>query len=495
MYLLMNKNKEVARFEIIQKDMGISYQFETKDASLLPIGFQYMDAWIENRKASKHNSHLRKIMRDCGCDKAEGFIKITHAASINDTFWIKNETEDVTWEQISFYRNKFNETVSRLAFEGLGLYGIKLSETSPELSTEGSFRKCWTRETDNNIYLYKRGSSGARNAGLEPYCEVLASELAGKILDNDTVPYNLIYFHKELASRCPLFTSEEFGYVPISRFSINYNSPDTLMRFYEKIGSEDIFRKMLVLDAITFNVDRHAGNHGVLVQNDNLQPIKMAPVFDLNLAMLPYIEKDDMRNIGNKLEEYGPRIGEDFTRIGQQALTSEIRSKLIGLKGFQFSFRGDETFEPERVQFLENLINRQIEAVLNKNILYTRDVFIPEKTVEQQGETVEHNFETIPPEIEKKASELFSLVNQTNYFNCYDLQNTDGRYEVILLQTGLSDEIHIDLDTLNYRMIVEDRELSAFEMFKQYPTLMETVHNATQKFLHGENSIRRDIVR
>ena len=64
-------------------------------------------------------------------------------------------------------------------FEGLGLYGVQMSSTSPELTTDGSFRKCWKKE-DGVIYLYKRGISGAYNAGLEPYCEALASEIIHK---------------------------------------------------------------------------------------------------------------------------------------------------------------------------------------------------------------------------------------------------------------------------------------------------------------------------
>ena len=136
------------------------------------------------------------------------------------------------------------------------------------------------------------------------------------------------------------------------------------MKFYEKLNSEDTFRKMLVLDAITFNVDRHAGNHGVLVNNDTQKPITMAPVFDLNMSLLPYVIKEEMLNIGDKLEEYGPRIGEDFTRIGQQAMTSETEKILRGLKGFQFSFQGDDTFPKERVKFLETMVNKKESEVL-----------------------------------------------------------------------------------------------------------------------------------
>ena len=382
MYLLMNKDREVAQFDIINGNFGDEYTFSKNTEDKLPIGFDYIERWIENRKASKHNSHLRQIMKDCGCDKAEGFIRTTHAASINDTFWIKNENEDISWKDVSFYRNPFDETISRLAFEGIGLYGIKFSHTSPELSTDGSFRKCWMRE-NNEIFLYKRGSSGARNAGLEPYCEILGAEIAGR-LSPSAVSYSLVNLHGELASKCRLFTDEEYGYVPTSRFSMNHSSPNELMRFYSELGSEDSFRRMIVLDALTFNVDRHAGNHGVLVNNDTQEPVKMAPIFDMNMSMLPYMEKEEFAPalLGNKLEEYGPRIGEDFTRMGQQALTSEIRSDLINLKGFQFSFRGDERFPEWRVKSMEEIVNRQIEAVLSKDILYTKDVFIPQRQAE-----------------------------------------------------------------------------------------------------------------
>ena len=137
------------------------------------------------------------------------------------------------------------------------------------------------------------------------------------------------------------------------------------MRFYAELGSETLFRKMIVLDSLTFNVDRHAGNHGVLVEHATQKPLRMAPVFDLNLSMLPYIERSDWEHIGTKMRDYGPRIGEDFTRIGQQAMTSEIRAILIGMNSFQFSFHGDEKFEPERVKLMVDDVDTIVMALAN----------------------------------------------------------------------------------------------------------------------------------
>ena len=451
MYFLMNKDREIGQFNILHNEIGNSYQFEHTDGNL-PVGFKYIDAWLENRKASKDNAHLRKIMKDCGCDTTEGFIKVTHAASINDTFWIKSDKEDVLWKDISFYSNPFDENVSKLAFEGLGLYGIKVTSTLPELSTNGSFRKCWKRDINENgdkqIFLYKGGSVGAGNAGLEPYCEVMSAEIAREILGKDAVPYYLTKFQGKIASKCPLFTNESYGYVPIAKFNINYTSPADLMKFYEKLNSEDTFRKMLVLDAITFNVDRHAGNHGVLVNNDTQKPITMAPVFDLNMSLLPYVIKEEMLNIGDKLEEYGPRIGEDFTRIGQQAMTSETEKILRGLKGFQFSFQGDDTFPKERVKFLETMVNKQIEALLSKEILYTKDVFVPkrEHNVEEKADTdFDEKYETLAEKIwnNKEISEWFSM---------YDIEDNEM---ILFSKNNPHEEIHLNLDNGETSMYID----------------------------------------
>lgn len=373
MYLLMNKENPVAAFSVQETMFGREYRIESISGRL-PYGFSNLNDWIENRKASKHNAHLAKLMADCGCDTAEGFIKFTHAASMNDTFWIKTETEPVTWDQVSLFRNEFNETVSKLAFEGGGLYGIGFSTTSPELTTDGTFRKCWKREEDG-IYLYKRGSDGAANTGMEPYSEVLASELAS-CLCTESVSYQLTKLNGKTCSKCRLFTDETYGYVPIYKcFDTRNISPGDMFQFYTEHGFEEQFRRMVVCDALTFNIDRHAGNHGILVKNDTLEIERFAPVFDFNLALLPYVMQDEFSDISSVLLRYSPVIGDDFTRIGQTMLTPSIRTDLINLKGFHFSYRGDSKFTKARIKALEEIVNLQIDGILRKEPLLTKQVF------------------------------------------------------------------------------------------------------------------------
>lgn len=94
MYYLMNKNIRTA--SIIEKDGR--WELLHQD-TVLPIGKFEINGWLEDRKAFKHNHHLKRLMIDCGCETTEGFIRITHAASINDCYWIRTRLIWNTIEQ------------------------------------------------------------------------------------------------------------------------------------------------------------------------------------------------------------------------------------------------------------------------------------------------------------------------------------------------------------------------------------------------------------
>ncbi len=94
--------------------------------------------------------------------------------------------------------------------------------------------------------------------------------------------------------------------------------------------------------------------------------------------MLPYVTKEEFQDIGTKLLDYGPQMGGDFLQVGQEMLTPEIRRELIGLQGFEFSFRGNQEFEPWRVKAMEEMVHRQIQAILRGGGLQTKDVFVPQ---------------------------------------------------------------------------------------------------------------------
>ncbi|MCD8074954.1 MAG: HipA protein [Lachnospiraceae bacterium] len=370
-FFLMNKNRKLLTFQVCRSELGTVKLKETsrEDNSLLPVGFSDIQSWVARRQAPKHRAHIEKLLRLCGCYDLEGYIRVTYALTLNDTFWVCPAASDLTWERVSLFQNDFDETIAHLAFEG-GLYGESFSTTSPEFGTSGSFAKCWIRE-NGIIYLMKQGSEGERNAGLEPYSEMYASEVA-EAFCRTYVPYQTEMFRGKLVSRCPLFTDEHTGFVTIHTAARDILDPEDILSYMETYGAGDDFRRMIVLDALIINTDRHKGNYGMLFDTDTLEITGMAPVFDHNQALLPYAEEEDFQEMDAYLSERPTRIGEDFNEIAYGVLTPEIRADLKNLSGFQFSRNRLYGLSEERLSVLDQLVNTQIDRILHRKRLYIR---------------------------------------------------------------------------------------------------------------------------
>lgn len=355
----MNKDVVVATYREREDIDEYFYDPVEQYNSYLPYNFLDINSWIDGRKIAKHRTSIEKLMRELGLTTRHDFVSMVRCLSLTDTFWMKREDEDLKWENVSLYRNPFDDVIARIAFDGTGMCGRRNSPTSPEFATSGSFAKCWIREGDQ-ISLLKRGSTGFANAGFEPYSEVLASDLlaAAKI---DHVPYSLMRFHKKLACKCPLFTSEEKGFVAAYRFFDKPFSVTDMLEFSAAHGAEESFREMVVMDAVMANVDRHSGNYGFLVDNATGEILRMAPLFDHNMACLPMMmEQDDFEEYVNAI---GPKIGTDFITIARALMTPAIRAKLVELRDFEYTDPGFD-YPKWKLDAVNRLKNRQIAKLL-----------------------------------------------------------------------------------------------------------------------------------
>lgn len=360
LYQLMNKDVVVATYRET-KDLDDYYYDEVeRHSGYLPYSFTDINDWIDGRQIAKHRVSIEKLMRELGLTTRHDFIGMVRCLSLTDTFWMKREDEALSWDDVSLYRNPFDDVIARIAFDGVGMYGRANSPTSPEFATSGSFAKCWIRE-NGQVSLLKRGSTGYANAGFEPYSEVLASDLldAAKV---DHVPYSLVKFHGKLACKCPIFTSEEQGFVSAHRFFDRVFGVRDMLEFSAKHGAEEAFREMVVMDAVFANVDRHAGNYGFMADNDTGEILRMAPLFDHNMACLPMMMEHD--DFDKYVSMVGPKIGTDFVTIARLLMTPSIKAKLIELKDFEYVDPGFD-YPKWKLDAVNRLKNRQIEALLS----------------------------------------------------------------------------------------------------------------------------------
>ena len=371
LYTLINKETPLCDF-IIEGQGELELCKVVKEYSPRPFWCEPLSAWLDNRSSAKHRSHVNKILEMCGGKTKSGFIALTHCLSLTDTLWVKSSNENVTWKQVNLYENNFDEVISKLSFDGNGLFGIQMSTTSPELTTDGAYDKCWLNENDG-IHLIKTGSDGARNAGLEPYGEVLASQVFEKICNS--VKYNLRRFDGRVVSDCKLFTSQEFGYKPVSMFlknGVKYGLPETL-EIYREFNSEDAFRRMIVADCITLNCDRHFGNFGFLVSNQTFERTVLNPCFDFNMAFVPFAEEGfdfGLTPDGAELDfdEYlsnrGPVIGSNYVAPARAILTPEIKKCVEEIRETPLILQCDNHFSEKRLAQMNMIKNVQCERIL-----------------------------------------------------------------------------------------------------------------------------------
>lgn len=361
-YELMNKDIKIASFAVNDAFNSVTV---TKQFVELPFWIHNFGAFIQNRQAPKQRENIAQLLRMSGCDTLRGFLDITHALSLVDTFWVRPAGSALSWKSISLYTHEFNEVVAKTAFEG-GLHGRGLSTTSPEYGTDGSFAKCWIREK-GMIKMLKRGSSGASNAGMEPYSEYYAAQLVSAFT-NEYVKYDLRSVSGRICSVCDIFTSEELGYLPYASVEPENSTIDSVLDKAAGYGLESKFRQMFVIDAVIMNEDRHKNNFGFLVENDSQKIVDMAPLFDHNVSLLPYAMEDNFANIDSYLSEKGPRLGRDWIPIAAACLDSGLRKTLVNLMDFKFRRHKKYNLPEWRLDALEKLVRRNVKAILDYNM-------------------------------------------------------------------------------------------------------------------------------
>lgn len=369
MFTLMNKDVPLLDF-IIEGTGSMEYCKPIKEYVTLPSWFGDINEWVTNRSVAKHRKHIQDILDQCNGKTPSGFIMLTHCLSLNDTLWVKPSEEDLVWDKVSLYKNNFNDIISKLSFDGSGLCGIQMSTTSPELTTDGVFDKCWVRDA-NGIYLMKVGSSGASNAGLEPYNEVLASAIF-EVLCTDSTVYTLSKYRSHTVSKCELFTSEKYGFKSMSVYGLKSTSLPDVLRTVDRYCDVDKLRCLLIGDSVTVNPDRHLGNIGFKIDNETFDIIDMAPAFDFNRALFPYADWcEGLDDLDKWIKLHGPIIGPDYYSVAEDLMTPAIRAKLINLKDLELDIETDSKFSKERLGVINKFKNIQIDRLLGHRVQFS----------------------------------------------------------------------------------------------------------------------------
>ncbi|WP_394996205.1 HipA domain-containing protein [uncultured Helicobacter sp.] len=315
-YILKNKDKEVLRFSVKVVESRVQGSDEPTpsrteeilqniviaDKNLLPLGLDTHDVenaltqWIQKRKVPKNREFVEKIVATYvnAPQKLMDYVNVSLALSLNDSYWIVPADGDYRWQDYNLYHNTFSKALELAAF-GVQDYRASGIETSPEYTTNGMLKKCWHRE-DSTIYLYK-GSSRIYHKNAEAFSEYYMAQVA-HALGFECVSYDLREFHNDIVSACPIFTSENEGYVPMHQcLQTNrsfHNDKNALIGEIIKVYDKAKFQDMMLFDALIGNTDRHLGNFGMIIDNNTNALLRPAPIFDNGLSLMTTITPTEL---------------------------------------------------------------------------------------------------------------------------------------------------------------------------------------------------------
>ena len=312
---------------------------------LLPHGMdptaRGLGRWVERRSIPKNRAFANNLLARSGlsANRPLGIIAACKGLSLNDSYWVCEEGSEESFAKVNLYQNRMSKLLGGIAFTGHGSSPRTGFSSSPEFTTNGMLPKCW-RRMSGTIHLYKGGTTGAVNAGFEPYSEYYAADIAHSFGAN-AVDYELHKFKGILCSSCELFTDIDHSYVPMANV-VTSGGFGAVVDFCKGMGEEcyQSLSDMLAFDAIVCNTDRHYNNFGFIADSHTNELLSFAPLFDHGNSLFHQAYGDDWasdESLSAYASAFTPRVYDDFFATAKAYMTHETRAKVRRMLAFEFS--------------------------------------------------------------------------------------------------------------------------------------------------------------
>lgn len=339
---------------------------------LLPHGLEPtakgIEAWVRHRAIPKNRAFVSTFLARSGLsvNRPLGIIAVCKGLSLGDCYWVVESGSPDTFDKVNLYENRMSRLLAQIAFTGYGSSPRGGFSSSPEFTTNGALPKSW-RRINGHVYLYKGGTTGAANAGFEPYSEYYASDVA-QAFGVAAVSYDLRMWKGILCSACELFTSLERSFVPVADVVREGGFP-AVVDFHEKLGEPYVqaISDMVAFDALICNTDRHFNNFGFLVDSRTNEFVAPAPLFDHGNSLFYQGYGDDWadaEHLGAYAAALMPCTYDDFFATAKELMTRETRAKVRGMLDFRFARKPEKGFPPRRLELIEGQIRARARELL-----------------------------------------------------------------------------------------------------------------------------------
>lgn len=255
------------------------------------ITFVEFMEWASNRTLSVGRSYAKEILNSMRLPQNNRYAvcKACRGLSLEDAYWIRQEEDDKTWEEVNLFHNPLSLFITEISLSGRSTHYQKEYRSgkeirTPELTTLGASAKGWIRK-DGELFLHKVGKYEIPADLILNALDILHIHYHRS--DMEEIDSYLSHERKEWVEgvgeaivNSKLFTSEDISLVTFEEFRI-------FCEFYglngyeeaEKIDRE-FYLKMQIADYILNNYDRHEQNWGFFMDNESGKLTGYCPLFD-----------------------------------------------------------------------------------------------------------------------------------------------------------------------------------------------------------------------
>jgi len=296
-YILMHRKTPVAEIEIDTETVAISKIGNVFASDHIPIGIdsengepnrRSLDDWWRGRSIPASRQNLTEAMENLGILSSEELLTRCFGLSLSDQYWVNPMKNLLKWDDINFFDNSFSEDVGNALF-GKMEQGEDIDLTSPDNTSDGVLKKKW-KIIDGKRCLIKGGDLPFYQQPLNEVCATIIMER----LNIPHVPYSVHVEDDVPYSICECFINSKTDLVSAFSIKNTQNMNKNLSKYQHFIdcckvlgipkAQEDI-EKMLVLDYLILNEDRHYRNFGAIRDAETLEWIGIAPVFDSGTSL------------------------------------------------------------------------------------------------------------------------------------------------------------------------------------------------------------------
>lgn len=296
-YILMHKDIPVAKIRLDSVTTSVSAVGEIFTPAHVPVGIPVkkgridraaLNEWWRGRAIPASRAGLARALDELKIASPQVLLDKCLGLSLSDQYWICPASQKMAWGEVNFFENVFSEDVGNALF-GHPVSGEGVSLMSPDNTSDGWLKKKWTIVNGKRCLL-KAGSGATQQ---EPYNEVLASIIMDR-LDIPHVTYTLSIQEDYPYSVCEDFITPDTELVtawyimqtqPKSNHVSIYQHYLDCCEMLGIPGIKDSLDRMLVLDYLIMNEDRHQNNFGAVRNANTLEWIGAAPIYDSGTSL------------------------------------------------------------------------------------------------------------------------------------------------------------------------------------------------------------------